>query len=42
MSYGVIALLASIATARKVEDLERRVVNLEKENKELREQLKAS
>ena len=42
MSYGVIALLASIATARKVEDLERRVVNLEKENKELREQLKAA
>jgi hypothetical protein len=42
MSYGVIGLLASIATARKVEDLERRVVNLEKENKELREQLKAA
>ena len=39
MSYGVIALLASIATARKVEDLERRVVNLEKENKLLKEQL---
>ena len=40
MSYGVIALLASIATARKVEDLERRVVNLEKENKLLKAQLK--
>ena len=40
MSYGVIALLASIATARKVEDLERRVVKLEKESKELRERLK--
>lgn len=39
MSYGVIALLASIATARKVEDLERRVVNLEKENMLLKEQL---
>jgi hypothetical protein len=42
MSYGVIALLASIATARKVEDHERRIAELEKENKELREQLKAA
>ena len=42
MSYGVIALLASIATARKVEDLERRVVKLEKENKLLKEQLNAA
>ena len=32
MSYGVIALLASIATARKVEDLERRVNLLEQKN----------
>jgi glutamate-1-semialdehyde aminotransferase len=42
MSYGVIGLLASIATARKVEDHERRIAELEKENKELREQLKAA
>ena len=42
MSYGVIALLASIATARKVEDLERRVNLLEQENRLLKEQLKIS
>ena len=37
---GVVALLASIATARKVEDHERRIAELEKDNKRLREQLK--
>ena len=42
MSYGVIALLASIATARKVEDLERRVNLLEQENRILKEQLKVA
>ena len=39
MSYGVIALLASIATARKVEDHERRIAELERENKLLKKQL---
>ena len=42
MSYGVIALLASIKTARKVEDLERRVNLLEQENRILKEQLKVA
>jgi hypothetical protein len=42
MSYGVVALLASIATARKVEDLERRVNLLEQENRLLKEQLKVA
>jgi hypothetical protein len=40
MSYGVIALIAAIKTARKVEDLERRVNLLEQENRLLKEQLK--
>lgn len=42
MSYGVIALLSSIATARKVEDHERRIAELERENKLLKEQLNAA
>ena len=42
MSYGVIALLASIATARKVEDHERRIRELEEENKKLKQQLNAA
>ena len=42
MSYGVIALLASIKTARKVKDLERRVNLLEQENRILKEQLKVA
>lgn len=36
MEYGVIALLASIANARKVVDHERRIKELEKENERLR------
>ena len=35
MSYGVIALLSSIATARKVRDHEKRIAELENENKML-------
>lgn len=42
MSYGVIALLASIATARKVEDHERRIRELERENEKLKKQLNAA
>ena len=42
MSYGVIALLASIATARKVEDHERRIKELEEENEKLKQQLNAA
>jgi hypothetical protein len=42
MSYGVIALLASIATARKVEDHERRIRELEEENEKLKQQLNAA
>lgn len=45
MQYGVIALLASISTARKVVDHERRIKELEKENERLRtevEQLRIS
>jgi hypothetical protein len=42
MSYGVIALIAAIKTARKVEDLERRVNLLEQENRLLKEQLKVA
>lgn len=44
MQYGVIALLASISAARKIQDHERRIKKLEKENMRLRtkvEQLKA-
>ena len=44
MQYDVIALLSSIATARKVQDHERRIKDLEKENEMLRtevEQLRA-
>ena len=39
LSYGVAALLASITTARKVVDHERRIAQLEKENMELRNEL---
>ena len=39
MSYGVIALLSSIATARKVVDHERRIKELESENAQLRKDL---
>lgn len=39
MEYGVIALLASISTARKVQDHERRIAQLEKENERLRTEL---
>ena len=42
MDYGVIALLSSIATARKLEDVERRVTELERENEQLKKQLKAA
>ena len=41
MQYGVIALLSVIATAREVEDHERRIGILEEENKRLRKQLKS-
>ena len=40
MSYGVTALMASIATAKRVVDHERRISELERENKLLKEQLK--
>ena len=36
MEYGVAALMASIITARKVVDHERRIKELEEENKELK------
>ena len=39
MSYGVAALMASIVTARKVVDHERRIQELERENKILKERL---
>ena len=39
MQYGVIALLASIATAKKVVDHEKRISDLEKENEILKEQV---
>ena len=42
MSYGVIALLSSIATARKVRDHEKRIAELERENKELKQRLNAA
>lgn len=45
MQYGVIALLSTISTARKVQDHERRIKELEKENERLRtevEQLRLS
>ena len=41
MQYGVIALLSVIATARCVEDHERRIKVLEEENKQLKKQLKS-
>lgn len=45
MQYGVIALLASISAARKIQDHERRIKDLERENEILRkevEQLKTA
>ena len=39
LSYGVAALVAAITTARKVVDHEARIKALEKENKELREEI---
>ena len=39
MEYGVIALLAAISTARKVQDHERRICELEKENERLRTEM---
>ena len=42
MSYGVIALLSSIATARKVREHEKRIAELEQENKELKQRLNAA
>lgn len=39
LSYGVAALVAAITTARKVVDHEKRITELEKENKELREEI---
>jgi hypothetical protein len=40
MQYGVAALVSSIITARKVVDHERRIAELERENKELKMKLK--
>ena len=40
MSYGVVALVAAISTAKKVQEHERRIADLERENKELKERLK--
>ena len=42
MQYGVAALVSAIVTARKVVDHERRITELERENKELKERLKAA
>ena len=39
LQYGVAALVAAITTARKVVDHEKRITELEKENKELREEI---
>ena len=39
LSYGVAGLVSAIVTARKVVDHERRISELEKENKELREEI---
>jgi hypothetical protein len=36
MQYGVAALVSSIITARKVVDHEKRIAELERENKELK------
>lgn len=40
MSYGVVALVAAVSTAKKVQEHERRIADLERENKELKERLK--
>ena len=42
MDYGIIALLSSIATAKKVKDHERRIAELERENNELKKRLNAA
>ena len=39
LQYGVAALVATITTARKVVDHEKRICELEKENRELREEI---
>ena len=39
MSYGVVALVAAISTAKKVQEHERRIADLECENKKLKGQL---
>ena len=40
MSYGVVALVAAISTAKKVQEHERRIAELEHENKELKVRLR--
>ena len=40
MSYGVVALVAAVSTAKKVQEHERRIADLERENRELKERLK--
>ncbi len=40
MSYGVVALVAAISTAKKVQEHERRIADLERENKELKVRLR--
>lgn len=42
MSYGVAGLISAIVTARKVVEHERRIAELERENKELKERLKVA
>lgn len=40
MSYGVVALVAAVSTAKKVQEHERRIADLERENKELKGRLR--
>ena len=40
MSYGVVALVAAVSTAKKVQDHEQRIADLERENKELKVRLR--
>lgn len=40
MSYGVVALVAAISTAKKVQEHERRITELERENKDLKVRLR--
>ena len=39
MSYGVVALVAAVSTAKKVQEHERRIAELERENKDLKGRL---